>query len=425
MRILVVGSGGREHALVWKLAQHHKPVFSAPGNAGIARIAECADIKPDNIPGLADFAARESIDLTVVGPEAPLVAGIGDEFARRGLVLFGPTREGARLEGDKSFAKRLMQEQGIPTPGFEAFDDYEKARTYLAGQVIPVVVKASGLAAGKGVVVCSTREQAEQALHDMMVEARFGEAGSRVVIERFLEGEEASMIGVCDGKRVVTMVASQDHKRLKDGDQGPNTGGMGAYAPAPVVTREIADAVEEKVFLPLLKGFDRLGIEYRGAVYAGIMLTQDGPSVLEFNCRFGDPETQAVLPLTGGDLGELLLACAQGELAGRKLSRSDRTAVCVVAASGGYPGAYRKGVPISGELFGSEDVVVFHAGTRMEGEAVVTSGGRVLGVTGIGADLPQARDRAYAAMGRISFDGMFFRGDIGHRGLARQGTGRH
>ncbi|UCG42068.1 MAG: phosphoribosylamine--glycine ligase [candidate division WOR-3 bacterium] len=424
MRILVVGGGGREHALVWKLAQHHKTVFCAPGNAGIARTAECVDIKPDNIPGLADFAAETGIDLTVVGPETPLVDGIGDEFARRGLVLFGPMGDGARLEGDKSFAKRLMQEQGIPTARFEVFDDYEKARTYLADQLIPVVVKASGLAAGKGAVVCATREQAEQALRDMMVEARFGRAGSRVVIEQFLEGEEASIIGVCDGKRVATMAASQDHKRLNDGDQGPNTGGMGAYAPAAVVTEGIADAVEEKVFRPLLKGFDRLGIEFRGAVYAGIMLTKDGPFVLEFNCRFGDPETQAVLPLTEGDLGELLLACAQGDLAGRKPVKSDKAAVCVVAASGGYPGSYPKGLPVSGELFGSDDAVVFHAGTRIEAEGIVTSGGRVLGVTGIGADLPEARDRAYAAIGNISFDGMFFRRDIGHRGLARLSAGR-
>jgi phosphoribosylamine--glycine ligase len=424
VRILVIGSGGREHALVWKLAQHHKSVFCAPGNAGIARTAECVDIRSDNIPGLADFATRAGIDLTVVGPEAPLVDGIGDEFARRGLALFGPTREGARLEGDKSFAKRLMQEQGIPTAEFEAFDDYDKARDYLAGHEIPVVVKASGLAAGKGAVVCTTREQAEQALHDMMVEARFGQAGSRVVVEQFLEGEEASIIGVCDGKRVVTMVASQDHKRLKDGDQGPNTGGMGAYAPAPVVTEEIARGVEDEVFQPLLRGFDRLGIEYRGVVYAGIMLTEDGPSVLEFNCRFGDPETQAVLPLTEGDLGELLLACAQGDLAGRQLVESDKAAVCVVAASGGYPGAYPKGVPMSGELFGSGDVVVFHAGTKTEGDGIVTSGGRVLGVTGVGADLTQARDRAYSAMDRISFEGMFFRRDIGHRGLARLSAAR-
>lgn len=423
MKILVVGGGGREHALAWKLAQHHRPVFCAPGNAGIARVAECVDIKPENIPALADFAARQSIDLTVVGPEAPLVAGIGDEFARRGLALFGPGREAARLEGDKSFAKLLMLENAIPTAGFDVFDDHEKARSYLAGRSMPVVVKASGLAAGKGVIVCRTREEAEQALHGVMVEGRFGEAGSRVVIEQFLEGEEASVIGITDGKRVVTTVSSQDHKRLKDGDEGPNTGGMGAYAPAPAVTGKIADEVGEKVFTPLLEGLARRGIEYRGAVYAGIMLTADGPSVLEFNCRFGDPETQAVMPLTEGDLGELLLACAQGDLADRQLAKSDRAAMCVVAASAGYPGSYAKGVPVTGDAFRSDEgVVVFHAGTRAEGDGVVTSGGRVLGVTGIGAGLPEARDRAYAAMAGISFDGMFFRKDIGSRGLARLGA---
>ncbi len=421
MRILVVGGGGREHALAWKLAQHHQQVYCAPGNAGIARVADCVDLNPDDIPALADFAGRERIDLTVVGPEAPLVAGIADEFAKLGLAVFGPTAAGARLEGDKSFAKTLMQEQNIPTASFEVFDDYDAAKAHLDSRAVPVVVKASGLAAGKGAVVCPTRKEAEEALRAMMVEARFGESGARVVIEDFLEGEEASIIGLCDGKRVVPLAASQDHKRLRDDDAGPNTGGMGAYAPAPVVTPELTAEVEERVFRPLLAGFVRSGIDYRGVVYAGIMLTKDGLSVLEFNCRFGDPETQAVMPLLKGDLAELMLACAAGELGGRQVDWLDRSAVTVVAASGGYPGEYRKGVVVEGDVFRDDDVVVFHAGTKADDGRTVTSGGRVLGVTGLGSDLRQAHDHAYAALENVRFEGMFYRRDIARRGLERLG----
>jgi phosphoribosylamine--glycine ligase len=423
MRILVVGSGGREHALVWKLAQFHTPIFCAPGNAGIGRIAKCVDIGADDIPELVTFAVRETIDLTVVGPEVPLVAGIADDFSRRGLLLFGPVRSAAQLEGNKGFAKRLMKEQGIPTAEFESFNEFERACGYVQGHKLPVVVKASGLAAGKGAVVCRTAEEAEAALRMMMVEAEFGVAGRTVVVEDFLEGEEVSFIGLCDGNRVELLPPSQDHKALLDGDKGPNTGGMGAYAPAPVVTAELSRQVEQSVFKPLLDGLRMQGIEYRGAIYAGLMLTAEGPKVLEFNCRFGDPETQAVMPLLRGDLGEMMAACALGDLSNRTLEWSEDSAVCVVAASRGYPGKYETGVHITGDLVGADGVIVFHAGTREKEGKIVTGGGRVFGVTGVGPSLREARERAYEALGKVEFAGMQYRHDIGWRGLARQGSG--
>jgi phosphoribosylamine--glycine ligase len=417
LRVLVIGGGGREHALVWHLCRFHHDVFCAPGNAGIARLARCVDVS--DIAGLAGFAESNCIDLTVVGPEAPLVAGLADQFRRRGLRVFGPGADGARLEGDKSFAKELMVEAGIPTARFHTFTDHDAAARYVVSAQPPLVVKASGLAAGKGVIICRTRDQAQEAVAGMLKDARFGAAGSTVVIEEYLEGEEASIIGLTDGKSVAFLTPSQDHKRLLDGDQGPNTGGMGAYAPAPAVTGAVVAEVEQKVFAPLLEVFRRRGIDYRGVVYAGIMLTADGVQVLEFNCRFGDPETQAILPLLDSDLAELAVACDEGRLAGCAVALSRRSAMCVVAAAAGYPDSYRKGLPISGELVGSGDVVVFHAGTKSAEGRVVTSGGRVLGVTGLGDTLPEARDRAYRAIGQIQFPGMFFRRDIGARGLAR------
>jgi phosphoribosylamine---glycine ligase len=438
VKLLVVGSGGREHALAWKLAQQHQ-VSCCPGNAGISSVAECVDIPATDINRIADHARRERFDLTVVGPEAPLVDGIADEFERLGLPVFGPVRAAARLEGDKAFAKQLMQEQGIPTARFGTFAEYVAARSYLEQTGAPVVVKASGLAAGKGAVICRSRDEAEETLRRMMVEHELGEAGATVVIEEFLEGEEASVIGVCDGERVAMFPSSQDHKALLDGDRGPNTGGMGAYAPAPVVTRELLGRIERDVFRPLLAGFRKMGIEYRGVIYAGMMLTADGPKVLEFNCRFGDPETQALLPLLESDLAELLLACGRGSLSGVEPRWSGNWALTVVAASAGYPGAYPKGKVIEGldglqnadrRLQNAEcrtpdprpQAVVFHAGTKLDGGHVVTNGGRVLAVTGIGTSLQQARERAYERLGTISFDGMQFRSDIGRRGLARLGT---
>ena len=424
MRVLVVGGGGREHALVWHLANSGHQVCCAPGNAGIARLARCEPVSAMDLGGLVRFALAQKVDLTIVGPEAPLAAGVADEFARQGLAVFGPGKSGARIESDKAFAKELMLSAGIPTARSETFTDFEAARSYAGQQQLPIVVKASGLAAGKGVVVAATRPEVDEALADMLVAGRYGEAGKVVVIEEFLDGEEASMIGLCDGRSVQMLLPSQDHKRLLDGDQGPNTGGMGAYAPAPVMTAALQQEVQQKVFKPLLAEFARRGIDYRGVIYAGMMVTAGGLSVLEFNCRFGDPEAQVILPLFDGDLAELAMTCIDGRLGDQKLTlAADRAALCVVAAAEGYPGSYPKGAPITGDLDGSGDVVVFHAGTRLDGNRVVTNGGRVLGVTGIGSSLAEARDRAYQALEQIHFPGMFYRRDIGARGLAELGVG--
>lgn len=419
MRLLVIGGGGREHALVWHLANSGHQVSCAPGNAGIAQLARCEPVPATDLSGLARLALKEKADLTIVGPEAPLAAGAADEFARRGLKVLGPGKSGARIESDKAFAKELMLAAGIPTARFQTFTEFDSARNYVSQQDLPVVVKASGLAAGKGVVVAETRPEAEQAVSDMLREGRYGEAGRVVVIEEFLRGEEVSMIGLCDGKSVQLLAPSQDHKRLLDGDQGPNTGGMGAYAPAPAMTVALQREVQQKVFLPLLAEFAKREIDYRGAIYAGMILTADGPSVLEFNCRFGDPETQVILPLLDEDLAELAMACIEGRLREQKVTSAvDRAALCVVAAADGYPGSYRKGMQITGDLAGGEGVVVFHAGTGLEENRTVTNGGRVLGVTGIGRSLAEARDRAYQALEGIRFPGMVYRRDIGARGLA-------
>ncbi len=419
MKVLVVGSGGREHALVWSVARAGHTVYCAPGNAGISQVAECLDIEALDIPGLLSFARKGKVDLTVVGPEAPLVAGITDAFESRGLAIFGPSRSAARLEGDKAFAKELMQRYGIPTANFAVFEDMEKAENYVRNHKLPVVIKATGLAAGKGVTVARSFEEALNTLHDLMKIGKLGEAGKRVVIEEHLEGEEVSIIGLCDGKKLLFLSPSQDHKRLLDGDAGPNTGGMGAYAPVPIVNKAVFNQIIEEVFSPLLQALNKEGVEYRGAIYAGLMLTRDGPKVLEFNCRFGDPETQALVPLFPGDLAEACRQCALGDLTINlepDLS-GKHWALCVVAAARGYPGTYEKGLPISGNLTGGENTIVFHAGTKMVDEKVVTSGGRVLGVTGIGKTLSEARDRAYYGLGLIHFAGMHYRHDIGEKGL--------
>ncbi len=428
MRVLVVGSGGREHALVWHLARHGHEVYCIPGNGGISRLARCEAIDIGDFPALVAFCRRERIDLTVVGPEGPLVAGVADEFRRHGLAVFGPGRAGARLEGDKAFAKQLMEEQGIPTARFRVFDNLTTAREYARTQTLPLVVKASGLAAGKGVVICRTWDEVDQTLWAMLEGGRFGPAGEVVVVEEFLEGEEASITGLCDGSVCKFLPPSQDHKRLLDDDRGPNTGGMGAYAPAPVVTPEVAQAVEERVFRPLVAGLRRHGIDYRGVIYAGIMVTDAGIRVLEFNCRLGDPETQVVLPLVESDFVELGSACLEGRLVEKEISVADRHALCVVAVAQGYPESYRRGDTITFDscLLGdvpagaTEDVIVFHAGTRVEGDRLVTNGGRVLGVTGIGSSLIDARNRAYEALAGVRFSGMFYRHDIGARGIRRQ-----
>ncbi|MEO0068459.1 MAG: phosphoribosylamine--glycine ligase [candidate division WOR-3 bacterium] len=419
MKVLCIGSGGREHALVYSFARKGHQVFCAPGNPGIARLAECVEIDPADFAGLIAFARRHSVDLTVVGPEAPLVAGIADEFEKKGLVLFGPNAQAALLEGDKGFAKKLLKKYGIPTARFEVFDDFEKAVDYVKRGGFPVVVKACGLALGKGVKVCENEEEAIGFLTILMREGRLGEAGSRVVIEEFLSGEEASIIALCDGERLLFLPPSQDHKRLLDNDEGPNTGGMGAYAPVPAVTPLVFDQIVRLIFVPLLDALKKEGIVYRGAIYAGLMLTPDGPKVLEFNCRFGDPEAQVILPIFDDDLAELCLACAHGRLGedGARMPKPQKWALCVVAAAKGYPGTYEKGLPISGEVEGGESTIVFHAGTKMVEGKFFTSGGRVLGVTGIGKTLFEARERAYYGIGLIHFPGMHYRRDIGAKGL--------
>ena len=422
MNILVIGSGGREHALVWKLRQSPRvdKLYCAPGSAGIRQQAEPVDIGAGEIEKLADFAAREAVDLTVVGPEQPLVAGIADLFESRGLKVFGPGREAARLEGSKAFAKELMLESGIPTAACEVFTDLDEARRYVA-QDRPCVVKADGLAAGKGVILCSGRADAEAALDDVMGRRIFGAAGERVVIEELLAGEEASFMALMDGQDFLPLASSQDHKRVFDDDEGPNTGGMGAYSPAPVVDAAVHDVVVERVLKPLAAGLKRRGLVYRGVLYAGLMITDDGPKVLEFNCRFGDPECQPIMMRLESDLPSLLLATAEGRLREVAAEWSEQAAVCVVLASGGYPGEYGTGMKIQGldTLDSWGGGYAFHAGTAREGDRWVTRGGRVLGVTARGDTIAAATRAAYEGVSRISWDGMHYRRDIARRAMQR------
>jgi phosphoribosylamine--glycine ligase len=423
VKVLVVGGGGREHALAWRIARSPRvrKIWAAPGNAGIADVAECVALAAEDVDGLLAFAKRERPDLTVVGPEASLVAGIVDRFRAEGLPVFGPTRAAAQLEGSKVFAKRIMRGHGIPTADFEVFDEPGAALDYLRARKPPFVVKADGLAAGKGVIVAERLEDAERAVREIMVERAFGAAGTRVVIEEFLEGEEASFLAVTDGKDFAPLASSQDHKRLEDGDRGPNTGGMGAYSPAPVVTPPIERAVMDRVVRAIVEALRAEGIEYRGVIYAGLMVKAGDVRVLEFNARFGDPETQPLMARVTSDLAELLAAAAAGDLGGARFAWDPRPAVCVVMAAAGYPAAPVKGAPIEGleAAAGIPDVVVFHAGTKREGGRVVVAGGRVLGVTALGADFAAARDRAYEAVSKIHFEGAQWRRDIAHRALRR------
>ncbi|MBN1269989.1 MAG: phosphoribosylamine--glycine ligase [Kiritimatiellae bacterium] len=421
MRVLVIGSGGREHALAWKLAQDsaRPELFCAPGNAGTAEVATNLAIAATDIEGLIGWAARERPDLTVVGPEAPLCAGLVDQFAARDLKAFGPAQPAARLEGSKVFAKEVMQAAGVPTGRAEAFTDSAAACAYARRCGAPLVIKADGLAAGKGVTVCGTVEEAETAIHDAVDHKVFGTAGEKVLVEECLQGEEASILALVDGERVVMLASSQDHKRAFDNDQGPNTGGMGAYSPAPVVSESLWPVIREEIFGRTLRELKKRGMVYRGVLYAGLMMTADGPRVLEFNCRFGDPETQAILPRWEGDILPALVACAEGRLEERHVRWRSEACVCVVMAAGGYPGAYGKGHAVEGlaEAGALPGVVVFHAGTAADSGRVVTAGGRVLGVTALGADLRAAADRAYEAAGRIRFEGVHYRRDIAARAL--------
>ena len=430
MRVLVVGSGGREHALVWKIAQSKlaDKIFCAPGNGGIAQAGECLDIKADNISALLDFAKKEKIDLTVVGTEAPLALGIVDEFNNYKLRIFGPDKSASRLEASKVFAKELMAKYNVPTADFKIFDHADEAHKYIEKKNAPCVVKADGLAQGKGVIVAKTIDEAKQAVTSIMQEKIFGEAGNKVIIEDCLEGQEASIVVITDSKKVLPLAAAQDHKRIFDHDSGPNTGGMGAYSPAPVVTQELFNEISEKIINRTIDGLIKEGINYTGILYAGIMLTKDGPKALEFNVRFGDPETQAVLPRLKSDLLEVMLTASEGKLSRFKTLKWDsRACVCVVCASQGYPGEYDKGKEISGldEAAKLEDVVVFHAGTKKQmkegGWQILTNGGRVLGVTGLGNTIKDAVEITYQAVEKINFQGMHYRRDIGHMAIKEEG----
>ena len=426
MQILLIGGGGREHALAWKLAQSAQveKIWAAPGNPGIAAVekCECVELNLNDLDSVADFAEEHGIDLTVVGPEATLVAGIADVFASRGLAVFGPSKAAAQLEGSKAFAKNIMAKYDIPTAFFKVCEDIETAKAYVKEKGAPIVIKADGLAAGKGVVVAMTEDEALEAIDEMMGEQhKFGGAGARVVIEEFMQGEEASLLAFTDGEHIVPMIASQDHKRAFDGDKGPNTGGMGTYAPAPVLTDILRLRAVEKILKPIVAAMKAEGMPYKGCLYAGLMVCGDEVKVVEFNCRFGDPETQVVLPLLDGDLAEIMLACATGGLDKVDIGWKDKATVCVVLASGGYPESYKNGYPISGldKAGALPDTVVFHAGTKISDGSVVTAGGRVLGVTASGKDIAEAQERAYKAVSLISFTDMQYRKDIAWRALKK------
>lgn len=424
MKVLVIGGGGREHTLVWKLAQSKSvdKIYCAPGNPGIAQLAECLDLDVNNLEKLALWAKDHKIDLTVVGPEAPLVAGIVDVFKANGLTIFGPSGKAAEIEGSKIFSKELMEKYGVPTAFFKVCDNLADAKAYVEEKGAPIVIKADGLAAGKGVVVAMTKQEALDALDEMMgAHHKFGAAGNKVVIEEFMDGEEASLLCFTDGKTIVPMIAAQDHKRVNDGDQGPNTGGMGAYAPAPVMTPELKQKTIDTILRPVVDAMAKEGRPYSGCLYAGLMIKGDSVKVVEFNARFGDPETQVVLPLLDGDLAQIMVACAQGTLSPDMVKWSDKSAVCVVMASGGYPASYKKGIPITGlkDAEAMADVAVFHAGTKAEDGKILTNGGRVLGVTAMAESIPAAQQKAYDAVEKIHFAGEHYRQDIAWRALRR------
>ncbi|HXX53404.1 MAG TPA: phosphoribosylamine--glycine ligase [Thermodesulfovibrionales bacterium] len=424
MKVLVIGGGGREHAIIWKLAQsrHVDKIYCSPGNAGIAGLAECIDVGIGNFDSLVDFVKYEWIDLTIVGPEEPLSRGIVDAFEKQGRRILGPSGKAAQLESSKVFAKDFMKRYGIPTGEYSVFSSYVHAEDHVRMKGAPIVIKADGLAAGKGVYVATDMDEAINALRLIMRERVFGDAGDRVVVEECLEGEEASFMVFCDGRTIRPMASSQDHKRVFDGDRGLNTGGMGAYSPAPVITRELEDEIMERVMWPTLRGLKAEGIIYKGILYAGLMIKNNSPYVLEFNCRLGDPETQPVLSRMDADLVDVAFAITDEKLSDVDIRWRPDPAVCVVVASGGYPGTFEKGKIIRGlDTVGNEkDVYVFHAGTAFENSHVVTSGGRVLGVTGLGTDVAAARDKVYRAIEKIHFEGMHYRKDIAERALKRR-----
>jgi len=419
MKILVVGGGGREHAIIWKLSQSAKKpeLYCAPGNGGIVSIATCVPIKATDVAAMVEYAKKERFDLVVVAPDDPLALGMVDELEKAGIRAFGPCAAAARIESSKVFAKDLMKKYGIPTAGYEVFDSPDTALAYLATCLYPTVVKADGLALGKGVIICKTEEDAKDAVHKIMVDRVFGDSGARVIVEEFIEGPEVSVLCFVDGKNIEPMVSSQDHKRAYDKDEGPNTGGMGTFAPTPKYTAEIEEEVTRSILLPTVEAMAKEGAPFKGVLYYGLMLTKDGPRVLEYNARFGDPETQVVLPLLKTDLIDIMNATIDGTLDTMNVAWEQGACVCVVMASGGYPGSYEKGFEITG-LDALEDrsgIIVFHAGTQIKEGKTVTAGGRVLGVTAKGKDIAAAREKAYAAVKDIHFEGAHFRRDIGNK----------
>lgn len=423
MNVLLIGSGGREHALAWALSASPllSKLFCAPGNAGIAEVADCVRLDPADHDAVIRFCRDHSIELVMIGPEAPLVAGLGDALGEAGIRYFGPTKAAAQLEGSKGFTKDLCREANIPTAAYGRFTDAEAAKTYLASQGLPIVIKADGLAAGKGVVIATTRTEAEAAI-DACLSGAFGAAGSEVVIEEFLEGEEASFFALCDGVTALPLASAQDHKRVGDGDTGPNTGGMGAYSPAPVMTQDITDRVMREIIMPTVNAMAERGTPFRGVLFAGLMITTSGPKLIEYNARFGDPETQVLMMRLKSDLLAALLATADGVLKDFDLRWSDDAALTVVMAANGYPGTPTKGTEIKGLEAAKlvPNVEIFHAGTRRDGARLLADGGRVLNVTGRGRTVAEARDAAYAAIAKIDWPGGFYRKDIGWRALQRR-----
>lgn len=415
MKVCVIGSGGREHALAWRLSISPSvtKVYAIPGSAAMSDCAELVGIDWEQSDHLIHFLKDNQVDLVVVGPEAPLVAGLADVLNKAGIPVFGPSKAAAQLEGSKVFAKDLMKKYNIPTAAYGVFHKVDEAKDFIAQTGAPIVVKADGLAAGKGVVVAMTTEEANAAVEDMLSGNRFGDAGSTVVIEEFMEGEEASLLAFVDGKTVVPMIASQDHKRIFDGDKGPNTGGMGTYASAPVLTDALRDEAMKTILEPMVEAMQKEGMPYVGCLYAGLMITLQGPKVVEFNARFGDPETQVVLPLLDSDLGQIMMACATGTLTTDMVKWKDSSAACVILASKGYPETASKGDIIYGDIKQYDTTIVFHSGTKLVGDEYVTNGGRVLGVVGLGKDLRTALDRAYGRIEHIDFEGMQYRTDIG------------
>ncbi len=423
MNVLVVGKGGREHTLAWALRRSPlvENLYAAPGNPGIAALGACVAIAPEDADGIAGFARDNGVDLVVVGPDGALEAGVVDAVESLGIRAFGPTRAAAEIEWSKVFSKEMMREEGIPTAAFAVFSEVEPARAYVNELGAPIVVKADGLAAGKGVLVCHTVEEAMRALDGVMTDRLFGDAGQNVVIEAFMEGEEASVFAITDGEGVMPLVPSQDHKPIYEGDTGPNTGGMGAYAPAPLINDSALRDIRHRIIEPAVRGMKKRGRPFRGVLYCGVMMTAEGPMVVEFNSRFGDPEAQVILPLLEDDFAELAYGISEGRLPSRPLSWKRKAATCVVVASGGYPGSYEDGKEIHGleALDAMDDVVAFHAGTAVQDGRPVTHGGRVLGVTALADDLRGSIDRAYEAVDRIRFDNRYFRRDIGEKGLRR------